>query len=131
MAFYGCNYSLDLGYTQIAARFRVFRVQLVEGFQSQFRGEISQTDREFDAQYLPSILSLTDSYCCLPPVNTERHARVYIADNIYLFISCPFVGGTNDHSLFYRQLTENSRIRLIEAHGETVGTAETQNFIRL
>jgi hypothetical protein len=123
---------LDEGYVQKAGRLRVFAVEIVLGDRSKFDGTTFQTAREFDAQFLPQILVplLREKSCCNLPVNTERHARVYFEDNRYLFISCPFRGGTIEFLAFYRQLTENSLIRLVEAHGETVGKSETIIFTR-
>jgi hypothetical protein len=133
MANYSIDYQLDAGYIQRSGVFRVFGVQIVQGFNSQYGGEIFQTTREFDRPYLPQILQnlLRDRACCSLPTNTERHARAYFQDDSYLFICCPFRGGTTEHLLFYRQLTENSKIRLVEAHGETLGRAETINFTRV
>lgn len=133
MANYGGDYQLDAGYIQKAGRLRVFAVDLVLGDRSKFDGSLRNTSIEFDLQFLPQIflnLVANKSACCGLPTNTERHARAYFQDDSYLFICCPFRGGTTEHLLFYRQLTENSNIRLVEAHGETLGRAETINFTR-
>jgi hypothetical protein len=134
MANYGGDYQLDPGYIQKAARLRVFAVDLILGDRSKFDGNSRATALEFDLQFLPQIFInhvANKVACCGIPTNTERHARAYFQDDSYLFISCPFRGGTSEHLLFYRQLTENSKIRLVEAHGETLGIAETVNFTRV
>jgi hypothetical protein len=132
MADYGGDYQLDAGYVQKAGRLRVFAVEIVLGDRSKFDGTTYLTSKEFDSKFLPqAFMSILKKVpCCNLPTNTERHARAYFEDNRYLFIPCPFRGDTSEFLLFYRQLTQNSKIRLVEAHGETTGTSETVNFTR-
>lgn len=131
MANYVGSYTLDSGYVVNGVRLRVFRVEIIQGFSSQFGGEIAFTNSEFDRNYLPLVLRNQITFgkaCCSSPTNTERHARAYISDTTYLFISCPFRGDSPDFLSFYRELANNPNILFAEAHGETVGREYLLNF---
>lgn len=131
MANYVGSYVLDSGYVANGVRLRVFGVEIVQSFPSQFGGEIFFTNSNFDRDFLPLVLLNQITFgraCCSLPTNTERHARAYISNTTYLFISCPFHGTTPEFLQFYRELAANSNILFVEAHGETVGREYLLNF---
>lgn len=124
MATYAGDYTLDSGSIQHSASLRVFVVEIVLGDSSKFGGNVINTAKSFDANYLPPIFlnHLTgNKACCTIPTNTERHARAYFADNRYLWITCPFRGDSAEFIQFYKELDADPKVFFVEAHGETIG----------
>lgn len=123
MATYSGTYYCDGGFDQSLASLTVFGVNVVEGRGTNLRGDRFPTDANFDALYLPAVFNnhvLARRGCCEAPPNTIRHAKAFYADRFYLFIPCPFWGGSVEFLEFYRELSANPRLIVIESHGETI-----------
>jgi hypothetical protein len=120
MARYVGTYQLDSGYIAESVALQVFSVDLA----NPIAGDRNDTRLDFDQDFLPqSFISnaINGRPCCTIPVNTIRHARVFYSDTRYLFIPCPFRGGTPKFFSFFRDLSLNSKTVHLESHGETVG----------
>ncbi|MEE3716282.1 hypothetical protein V2H45_05940 [Tumidithrix elongata RA019] len=125
MARYTGTYQLDNGYIAESVALTVFAVNLANPIAgSPFGGERTDTRLDFDKNFLPPsfLLNLVGVRpCCTIPVNSIRHARLFYSDTRYLFIPCPFRGGTPEFFGFYKELFLNTQQVHLEAHGETVG----------
>ncbi len=124
MAVYSGSYYCDGGLEQRQVNLTVFGVNVIEGRETNLRGDRFETDSNFDALYLPKVFIdhvLPVRGCGSVPINGLRHVKAFYANSLYLTIPCPFAGGTITFQQFMQELTNNRRLILVELHGETVG----------
>ena len=127
MASYGWNYATDSGLELRNVKLPVFFVDLSKKIVgSPYGGERVSTTIDTDFKYLPEILKTArvDGLCDFP-FDAPRHCRCYILDDLYLYVPLPFKGTTPEFSETLRALNDTRLIRLVELHGEHVGTVYT------
>lgn len=127
MASYGWNYATDSGLTLPNVKLSTFFVDLSKKIVgSPYGGERVSTTIDTDLKYLPEMLKTArvDGLCDFP-FDAPRHCRCYVLDDLYLYVPLPFKGTTTEFMETLRQLNDNRLFRLVELHGEHVGTGYT------
>lgn len=61
-----------------------------------------------------------DIATCSIDYSIIRVAQCYVADDAYYQIPCPFIGGTNEFRLFFQQLVDSNKFRLVNLRGENL-----------
>ena len=124
MGFYSADYTNDLGYLFAKAGLSVYAVR---------EGDRQETERTFDEQYLPQILAATlttNQLLCnvVSGTRTLRYAQVWLSSTEWIYMPCPWQGGTNEFMQFYQQLQADTRFLLVAHHGETINDWYTRIY---
>ena len=120
MASFICRYESDAGPVVNSARLTAYL-----GFED----SRSPTSRAYDALFIPpalrqEILDPQESQGCDLPI-TPRGAKIYVSNNEFLFLPCPFRARTQRFDSFFDSLRENANSLAVTLEGERVNNSYT------